>query len=396
MAYLDILIGSDTSSRVVNVTLLACIVSCRQEVHGTVPMLIVSQFPITYYIYNVYLHPLAKFPGPFLWRASRLPYMRAVWGKHFPYEVQKLHEQYGDVVRVAPNELSFRDPAAWDDIYSNTSGANSEAFKKSEIWHGNPDGGPTSVFNTIDFKEHARIRRFMDPAFSERAVLQQEPIIQDYVSLCIKKLHERASAKGSTTVNIVDWFNFTLFDIIGDLSFGESFGCLEKCEFEGWMDQMAASIKLHYLSINLRWYPVVNNLLKPLAGYLVPPEIIKQHMDYSQRSAEKLKRRLSPEAAVDRPDIVSQLLRSENRKEGLTPDEVVQNSMLFINAASETTATTLTAVANNLIQDPKSLSALETEIRKFSSPSDITLQALKQLPYLNAVLQEALRMCNPK
>jgi cytochrome P450 len=99
---------------------------------------------------------------------------------------------------------------------------------------------------------------------------------------------------------------------------------------------------------------------------------------------------------VDRPDIVSQLLRSENRKEGLTPDEVVQNSMLFINAASETTATTLTAVANNLLQNPKSLSALETEIRKFSSPSDITLQALKQLPYLNAVLHEALRICNVK
>jgi hypothetical protein len=271
MAYVDILIGSDTSSRVVNVILLACIVSFRQEVRDTVPMLMISQLPITYYIYNAYFHPLAKFPGPFLWRASRLPYMRAVWGKHFPYEVQKLHEQYGDVVRVAPNELSFRDLAAWDDIYSNTNGAKSEAFKKSEIWHGNPDGESTSVFTTIDFREHARIRRFMDPAFSERAVLQQEPIIQDYVNLCIKKLQERALTKGSTTVNIVDWFNFTLFDIIGDLSFGESFGCLEKCEIEGWMDQMAASIKLHYLSINLRWYPIVNNLLKPLAGYLVPP-----------------------------------------------------------------------------------------------------------------------------
>jgi cytochrome P450 len=86
-------------------------------------------------------------------------------------------------------------------------------------------GGPASVFITIDLKEHGRIRQFMDPAFSDRAVLQQEPIIQDYVSLCIKKLQERTSFNGNTTVNIVDWFNFTLFDIIGDLSFGESFKC---------------------------------------------------------------------------------------------------------------------------------------------------------------------------
>jgi cytochrome P450 len=322
--------------------------------------------------------------------------MRAAWGTHFPYEIQKLHEKYGNVVRVAPNELSFTDPTAWDDIYSNKDGANAEAFKKSEIWHGNPDGGPSSVFTTIDLKEHARIRRFMDPAFSERAVLQQEPIIQDYVSTCIRKLRERLSNDGRVTVNIVDWFNFTLFDIIGDLSFGESFGCLDKCEFEPWMDQMAASIKLHYLSINLRWYPIVNNLLKPLAGFLVPKEIIEQHMNYRQRSAEKLKRRLAPEANIERPDIVSQLLRSEDRRDGLTPDEVLMNSILFINAASETTATTLTAVANNLVKHPESLATLEAEIRKFSSPEEITLEALKRLPYLNGCLQEALRMCNPK
>lgn len=322
--------------------------------------------------------------------------MRAVWGGHFPYEIQKLHAQYGDIVRIAPNELSFTNPTAWDDIYSNRNGANPEAFRKSELWHGNPEGGPASVFTTIDLKEHARIRRFMDPAFSDRAVLQQEPILQNYVSLCINKLRERSSPKGDTTINIVDWFNFTLFDIIGDLSFGESFDCLEKCEFEGWMDQMAASIKLHYLSINLRYYPIINTLLKPLAGFLIPKEIIKQHMDYRERAAAKLKRRLSPSAAIDRPDIVSRLLRSEDRGEGLTPDEIMLNSMLFVNAASETTATTLTGVVNNLLQNPESLSSLETEVREFSSPSDLTLQALKQLPYLNAVLKEALRMCNPK
>jgi cytochrome P450 len=197
-------------------------------------------------------------------------------------------------------------------------GANPEAFKKSEIWPGNPEGGPAPVFTTIDLKEHARIRRFMDPAFSDRAVLQQEPILQDYVSLCINKLRERCSPIGSTTVNIVDWFNFTLFDIIGDLSYGESFGCLNKCEYEGWMHQMAASIKLHYLSINLRYYSIVSILLKPLAGFLIPKEIIEQHMDYRQRAVAKLKRRLSPSAAIDRPDIVSQLLRSEDRGAGLT------------------------------------------------------------------------------
>jgi cytochrome P450 len=358
-------------------------------------VLIHSQYPITIWIYNLYFHPLAKFPGPLFWRASRFPHMRAVWGKHFPYEIQKLHARYGDVVRIAPNELSFTNPTAWDDIYSNKDGANPEAFKKCELWHGNLEPGPSSVFTTIDFKEHGRVRRFMDPAFSEKAVLQQEPIIQDYVSICINKLLERSSLTGKTTVNIVDWFNFTLFDIIGDLCFGESFGCLKKCEYEPWMDQMAASIKLNYLSINIRHFPIINSLLKPLAGLLIPTEIIEQHKDYRQRAAAKLERRLLS-TDIDRPDIVSRLLKSKNRNEGLTPDEVLLNSMLFINAASETTATTLTGAVNHLLSNPKSLSKLEAEVRQFTSSSDLTLQALKQLPYVNAVLKEALRMCNPK
>jgi cytochrome P450 len=82
-------------------------------------------------------------------------------------------------------------------------------------------------------------------------------------------------------------------------------------------------------------------------------------MDYQQHATVKLKRRLSPSAAIEPPDILSQLLRSENRGEGLTPDEVMFNSMLSINAASETMATTLTGVVNNLVQNPESLSTLE-------------------------------------
>lgn len=350
------------------------------------------QYPIFLWLYNLFLHPLAKFPGPLFWRASRLPYMRATWSGRFPYIVHDLHTRYGDIVRTAPNELSVRSPTGWDDIYSSRTGG--KAFPKSEIWHSNLDGGPASVFTTPDLKLHAKIRRFMDPAFSERAVLRQEPILHKYVDLCIEKLRARSPAQtGRLTVNIVDWINFTLLDIIGDLAFGESFDCLQKCEYEDWMANMGGVIKLNYLTIHLRYYPLMTTILKPLQALLIPRETIMQLMDYRQRAAAKLDRRLKSQ--VDRPDIVSQLLRSGEDQEGLTHDEVVVNAMLFINAASETTATTLTGVFNHLVQNPSSLSLLEHEVRQLLSFSDVTLQALKQLPYLNAVLKEALRMCGP-
>jgi hypothetical protein len=101
-----------------------------------------------------------------------MPYLHAIWSGHFPHGVQGLPKQYGAVVRVAPNELSFTDLRAWDDVYSNRDGATSRALQKGKLWHGNPDGGAKSVFVTTDLKEHGAVRRHPYPAFSKRAVSQ--------------------------------------------------------------------------------------------------------------------------------------------------------------------------------------------------------------------------------
>lgn len=119
-------------------------------------------------------------------------------------------------MRIASNEVSFSTSAAWDDIYSNRGG--SPAFRKSEVWHSPTRGFPASVLFTIEPKEHSRMRRAMGPGFTERAVLEQELIVQHYADLFVQRLRERISAASdkATTVNIVEWFNFLLFDITGD------------------------------------------------------------------------------------------------------------------------------------------------------------------------------------
>jgi hypothetical protein len=69
-------------------------------------------------LYNLYLHPLRKFPGPKL--AAITPYYwtwKILIGQKHTY-AKKWHEQYGEVVRVQPNELSFIGESAWKDIYA--------------------------------------------------------------------------------------------------------------------------------------------------------------------------------------------------------------------------------------------------------------------------------------
>jgi aspirochlorine biosynthesis cytochrome P450 monooxygenase len=76
-------------------------------------------------------------------------------------------------------------------------------------------------------EKHRRLRRLLAHAFSEKALKAQEIILQGYVDTFISQLHARASVEGDSVVNMVHWFNFTTFDIIGDLAFGESFGLLQ-------------------------------------------------------------------------------------------------------------------------------------------------------------------------
>jgi hypothetical protein len=63
-------------------------------------------------IYNIYFHPLSKFPGPKLWAASPIPISWHMILGDSGFTYRKLNEKYGDVVRIAPDELAFTSAAA--------------------------------------------------------------------------------------------------------------------------------------------------------------------------------------------------------------------------------------------------------------------------------------------
>lgn len=73
-------------------------------------------------LYRLYLHPLAKFPGPKLNAISPLPGILELLRGRLPLSNKKLHDRYGSVVRVSPNELAFNSVGAWEDIYGHRPG----------------------------------------------------------------------------------------------------------------------------------------------------------------------------------------------------------------------------------------------------------------------------------
>jgi cytochrome P450 len=81
---------------------------------------------------------------------------------------------------------------------------------------------------------------------------------------------------------------------------------------------------------------------------------------------------------------------------GLTFKEMVAQAQLLILAGSETSATALSGMTYYLLTNRESLNKLTDEIRSaFAAESDITLVAAGKLPYLQAVLDESMRMYPP-
>jgi hypothetical protein len=177
-------------------------------------------------IYNVTLHPLAKYPGPLLWRISPLPSIGSLLRGRIPFDYRVLHDKYGPVVRVMPNELSFNTTRARENTHGHCSQIN--MMDKDPIHAGASEAvHGVHVPNIAQAlgANHMRQRRALAPAFSPATIREQEAILQSSVSLFVQKL--KKMAHDGRPVDVATWFIFCTLDIIGNLSLGEPFGCLQ-------------------------------------------------------------------------------------------------------------------------------------------------------------------------
>jgi len=215
--------------------------------------------------------------------------------------------------------------------------------------------------------------------------------MKQYVDLLMLRLQELAERK--EPLDIVRWFNYTTFDIIGDLAFGESFNSLRDSTYHPWVSIIFASIRAGSRLQFLNYYP----LLRPLLFLLVGKEGFKKRAEHEALAHAKTEKRLALGPAGDgRKDFMTYILRHNGEGKGMSHQEILQNSRGLIVAGSETTATAMSGLVYFLCQSPKPYKRLTQEIRHaFDSEDDITIKAAARLPYLHACLEETMRMYPP-
>ncbi|GKT41929.1 trichothecene C-15 hydroxylase [Colletotrichum spaethianum] len=332
-------------------------------------------------LYNLTLHPLRKYPGPKLWAATRIPYCFMVIRGNPHKEILDLHKRYdADIIRISPNQLSFQHPDSWKEIMGHRKGKSEENEKDPDTI----DPRRTDIISA-NRQDHARYRRILSQGFSAKSMQDQQPIIKGYIDLFIERLHSLAS---EGPVDMVSWYNYTTFDIIGDLAFGESFGCLDKSDYHPWVKIIFENVKVFGFFSLARSF----KFLEPLLKNFVPKHLVEKGIRHKAFVREKVDRRMK--LGTPRPDFAEAMLKKGS--EPLSNEEIYENAGILIVAGSETTATALSGATYLLTTNPDKLSKLNEEVRSsFSSEDEIDILSTAKLEYLHAVLEESLRMYPP-
>ncbi|KAI0889766.1 cytochrome P450 [Annulohypoxylon maeteangense] len=251
--------------------------------------------------------------------------------------------------------------------------------------------GALGLFSA-DGEGHARQRRQLAPAFSERALREQEPLITRYVDRAMSRFSENAEAR--KPIDLSGWFNYITFDIIGDLMFGHDvFECVEKSRFHPLASELLTRFEILTYAIAIQSIaPWLFSILKSLTPRRIAE---KQRAQATSIKAMVNKRLQTP---TNRPDFTTLILRSTPKNEPslLETGEVYPTSAQILLAGSETVATALSGCVSLLLQNPPVMRKLTHEIRTaFSSESEINSSTLPRQKYLLAVLTEAMRLYPP-
>nr|CAG8482253.1 8829_t:CDS:2 [Entrophospora candida]CAG8489119.1 3764_t:CDS:2 [Entrophospora candida] len=294
------------------------------------------------FVYNYSFTPLCKIPGPKFAKISNLPIiLRRPHGKVYKW-FWELHQEYGGAVRVAPNHVLF---------------SSKEAIRKILV---------------VD-------RRSLSPAFGIRYISTLEPLMNS----CTKSLVEKITCT---------------LDIIGEVAFGESFHLVEK-----GMHPLPMKI---YLELKRRvmchTFPYMRPFLKKDPWtYEFISNIIKERKELNAKGGK-------------RDDLLQILIDMRDNETGnpLSELEIQDQTMEFLIGGSDTSGYTANMALIVLLNHPEKLRKLVSELdsiypseendddgegrKQQSKPNGLlitpTHDSLKNLIYLNSVLNEVLRL----
>lgn len=182
---------------------------------------LITSFVAYIVVYRLFFHPLAQIPGPKLAALTFLyqTYYSFKDGSRFYKQVGLLHEKYGPIVRITPNEVSLSNPENYEAIYYVGS-----KYSKDPRYY-DAFGMEYASFTSCPNELHRLRRGPLNKFFSRAAVLELQNIVKEKADkLC--DLITRNSKAGEM-LDIHHGCRALSVDVITQYMFNKSYALLD-------------------------------------------------------------------------------------------------------------------------------------------------------------------------
>ncbi|PHH74504.1 hypothetical protein CDD82_4902 [Ophiocordyceps australis] len=349
---------------------------------------------IAYIIRRIVVYArLRHLPGPlhtglfdwsYIWHISQ--HQEHTW-------VAKLSAGHGPLARAAPNMLVTSSPELWRHVNNKPSYRRADSYYHACRIEYNRDNVFTETNNGI----HGARRRQLAPGYSGRDNEQLEEAIDEYVGQLVSLIRTKylSSTEGVKALNLGQKLQYTTFDIIGRVGIGADFGLLGT---DSDPSKFVLSSERGLVEANRAYaYGYWRLCSLPYVGRFLLPSMADAQ-GFGRLIAAVYER--VDERCKDPDGKPADMVKSWMRH-GLSRDELRSEALEQILAGAETTSTALRAAMLHLATNARVAAKLRCEIDlavaegRASSKGIVSLAQSRQLPYLQAVIREALRVWPP-
>ncbi|TFY67334.1 hypothetical protein EVG20_g3975 [Dentipellis fragilis] len=344
--------------------------------------------------------PLRNVPGPpspsfFIGNIGQLLHPLRAWKFH-----DEIVKKYGRIVRVGgffgDTMLYVSDPRVLHHVLLR----DKHYFEESEAFLVLSDYLLKGLLSSSG-DVHRRHRKLLNPAFSGNSMRYPAPIFQR-VTHELRNLLTAKVEKGKTEVDMMAWMTRLSLELIGQGGLGYSFDALNERSTNRYgaavknLVPTLANVAIFNQTIPMvSWWPSFNKLVSIVD---VMDETTQEVFKHKKAALAKGDNALIHQIGEGR-DIMSILLKASlaaSEEDRMSDTEMLGQMNVLTFAAMDTTTSALSRIFLALAQHPDAQAKLRAELREAQmGGQDLTFDELNNLPYLEAVTRETLRLYPP-
>ncbi|KAF9874182.1 pisatin demethylase [Colletotrichum karsti] len=367
------------------------------SISGLATLPILGGLLCLYFVVNrlIVFVKLRKFGGPRWTGITHWPHSKQILGNNVHEWYAEVNEKYGPIARIAPGILMTSSPEVWTHVNKHPGYKRTDWFYHAARVEHRRD----NVFTQTDNAKHDKRRKQMAPGYSGRENLDLEPAIDARVAelLALIRQNHLSTPSHIVPMDLAKKIQYLTLDVISGVGLGKTFGMLRHdADVDAYIasnDQglTAANVALALGGSWLAQAPVVGRLIAPSpadgTGFGKMMAACFRAVDArAEGETEK------------RSDMLASFIRH-----GLSGDELRSEALEQIIAGSDTTAAAmrgaLLAIMTNARVYTKLRREIDEAVRDGLAPGQgeglVSLEQTRKMPYLQAVIREALRVRPP-